>query len=92
MKYHLKFSIASIAVLTNLTIMVQVLRAANIGDSGFVVIRDGTVYRKSIPMVYGFNFPLQIERGEDPSRLIQVAFGLLANGASILKAKIDMNL
>ncbi|XP_078164715.1 protein phosphatase 2C family protein isoform X2 [Carex rostrata] len=49
----------------------QVLRAANIGDSGFMVIRDGTVYRKSIPMVYGFNFPLQIERGEDPSRLIQ---------------------
>lgn len=49
----------------------QVLRAANIGDSGFVVIRDGTVYRKSTPMVYGFNFPLQIERGEDPSRLIQ---------------------
>ncbi|KAJ4820324.1 hypothetical protein LUZ62_032890 [Rhynchospora pubera] len=49
----------------------QVLRAANIGDSGFVIIRDGTVYRKSNPMVYGFNFPLQIERGEDPSKLIQ---------------------
>lgn len=49
----------------------KVVRAANIGDSGFVVIRDGKVYRKSTPMVYGFNFPLQIERGEDPSKLIQ---------------------
>ncbi|KAJ3673760.1 hypothetical protein LUZ60_005752 [Juncus effusus] len=49
----------------------QVLRAANIGDSGFIIIRDGKVYEKSNPMVYGFNFPLQIERGEDPSKLIQ---------------------
>lgn len=45
---------------------------ANIGDSGFIVIRDGTVYKRSTPMVYGFNFPLQIERGDDPSKLIEV--------------------
>lgn len=24
-------------------------------------------------MVYGFNFPLQIQRGDDPSKLIQVS-------------------
>jgi len=47
----------------------------NIGDSGFVIIRNGTVYEKSTtPMVYGFNFPLQIERGDDPSKLMQVIF------------------
>jgi hypothetical protein len=57
--------------------MSQVLRAVNIGDSGFVVIRDGAVYMKSTPMVYGFNFPLQIERGEDPSKIVQVTFGSL---------------
>ncbi|WOK97622.1 putative protein phosphatase 2C BIPP2C1 [Canna indica] len=49
----------------------QVLHVANIGDSGFIVIRNGTVFRRSTPMVYGFNFPLQIERGEDPSRYIE---------------------
>nr|XP_010926263.1 probable protein phosphatase 2C BIPP2C1 [Elaeis guineensis] len=50
----------------------QVLHAANIGDSGFIVIRNGAVFKKSTPMVYGFNFPLQIERGEDPSKYIEV--------------------
>lgn len=49
----------------------QVLHAANIGDSGFIVIRNGTVYKRSTSMVYGFNFPLQIERGDDPSKLIE---------------------
>ncbi|XP_042395064.1 probable protein phosphatase 2C BIPP2C1 [Zingiber officinale] len=49
----------------------QDLHVANIGDSGFIVIRNDTVFRKSTPMVYGFNFPLQIERGEDPTRYIE---------------------
>ncbi|KAG6469928.1 hypothetical protein ZIOFF_070863 [Zingiber officinale] len=49
----------------------MVLHVANIGDSGFILIRNGTVFRKSTPMVYGFNFPLQIERGEDPSKYIE---------------------
>ncbi|KAH7656256.1 Protein-serine/threonine phosphatase protein [Dioscorea alata] len=49
----------------------QVLHVANIGDSGFIIIRNGKVYNKSSPMVYGFNFPLQIQRGDDPSKLIQ---------------------
>ncbi|CAN6318700.1 unnamed protein product [Urochloa humidicola] len=49
----------------------QVLQASNIGDSGFLVIRNGEVYDKSKPMVYGFNFPLQIEKGDDPLKLVQ---------------------
>jgi hypothetical protein len=36
------------------------------------VIRNGEVYEKSKPMVYGFNFPLQIEKGDDPLKLVQV--------------------
>ena len=52
--------------------MLQVLQASNIGDSGFLVIRNGEVYEKSKPMVYGFNFPLQIEKGDDPFKLVQV--------------------
>ncbi|CAD5194816.1 unnamed protein product [Musa acuminata subsp. malaccensis] len=50
----------------------KVLHVANIGDSGFIVLRNGTVFRRSTPMVYGFNFPLQIERGDDPSRYIEM--------------------
>ncbi|CAN6324150.1 unnamed protein product [Urochloa humidicola] len=49
----------------------QVLQASNIGDSGFLVIRNGEVYERSKPMVYGFNFPLQIEKGDDPLKLVQ---------------------
>jgi hypothetical protein len=52
--------------------MLQVLQASNIGDSGFLVIRNGEVFKKSKPMVYGFNFPLQIEKGDDPLKLVQV--------------------
>ncbi|KAF9610302.1 hypothetical protein IFM89_021972 [Coptis chinensis] len=49
----------------------QILHVANIGDSGFIVIRNGTVFRKSSPKVYGFNFPVQIAKGIDPSELIE---------------------
>ncbi|XP_044490314.1 probable protein phosphatase 2C BIPP2C1 isoform X2 [Mangifera indica] len=50
----------------------QTFHAANIGDSGFVIIRHGTVFKRSSPMVHEFNFPLQIERGDDPSKLAEV--------------------
>nr|CAB3501753.1 unnamed protein product [Digitaria exilis] len=49
----------------------QVLHASNIGDSGFLVIRNGEVYKKSNPMTYGFNFPLQIEKGDNPLKHVQ---------------------
>ncbi|KDP27378.1 hypothetical protein JCGZ_20202 [Jatropha curcas] len=49
----------------------QALHVANIGDSGFVIIRNGTVFKKSSPMVHEFNFPLQIEKGDCPSELIE---------------------
>ncbi|KAF6149185.1 hypothetical protein GIB67_026041 [Kingdonia uniflora] len=49
----------------------QTLHVANIGDSGFMVIRNATVLRKSSPMLHGFNFPLQISGGVDPLELIE---------------------
>ncbi|XP_042426271.1 uncharacterized protein LOC122014157 [Zingiber officinale] len=64
----------------------QVLHVANIGDSGFILIRNGTVFRKSTPMVYGFNFPLQIERGEDPSKYIETYKIGLCEGDVIVTA------
>ncbi|KMZ66594.1 putative Protein phosphatase 2c [Zostera marina] len=63
-----------------------VLHAANIGDSGFWVLRNGVVFRKSTPMVYGFNFPLQIERGDDPSKIIQMYAIELEEGDVIVTA------
>ncbi|XP_024366809.1 probable protein phosphatase 2C 55 [Physcomitrium patens] len=45
----------------------QTLRVANVGDSGFVVVRDSTVVARSEPMIRGFNFPYQIGTdGDDP--------------------------
>ncbi|KAL8143582.1 hypothetical protein V2J09_016614 [Rumex salicifolius] len=36
------------------------IRAINVGDSGFVVIRDGSTVFHSPPQQYGFNFPYQL--------------------------------
>ena len=47
---------------------------ANIGDTGFLIIRHGAVFQRSSPMVYEFNFPLRIEKGDDPSELIEVHY------------------
>ncbi|KAL0917519.1 hypothetical protein M5K25_012585 [Dendrobium thyrsiflorum] len=49
----------------------QALHVANIGDSGFIVIRDAHVFKRSSPMLYGFNFPMQIESGDNPSKYIE---------------------
>ncbi|GAB4838330.1 hypothetical protein Ancab_027860 [Ancistrocladus abbreviatus] len=49
----------------------QVLHVANIGDTGFCLIRNGFVYHKSSPMAYEFNFPLQIGRGDDPLEVLE---------------------
>lgn len=46
----------------------QTLHVANIGDSGFLVVRNGEVLARSTPMQRGFNFPYQIgSDGDDPS-------------------------
>lgn len=50
----------------------QVLHVANIGDSGFMVIRNGAVLKRSSSIVYDFNFRLQIKRGDNPSDFIEV--------------------
>ncbi|KAM1204108.1 hypothetical protein ACFX2J_019840 [Malus domestica] len=49
----------------------QALHVANIGNSGFIIIRNGAVFQKSSPMVHEFNFPVRVERGDDPSELIE---------------------
>ncbi|KAH6554851.1 hypothetical protein KP509_1Z301900 [Ceratopteris richardii] len=54
------------------------LHIANIGDSGFIVVRDGKVLTKSKPMQHGFNFPYQIGiDGDDPydAEAVKVASG-----------------
>ncbi|PSS26216.1 Protein like [Actinidia chinensis var. chinensis] len=49
----------------------QALHVANIGDSGFIVIRNGAVYEKSSPGFYEFNFPYQIRSGDIPLELMK---------------------
>ncbi|XP_020222293.1 probable protein phosphatase 2C 62 isoform X2 [Cajanus cajan] len=49
----------------------QVLHAANVGNTGFIIIRDGSIFKKSTPMFHEFNFPLHIVKGDDPSELIE---------------------
>ncbi|KAM7266003.1 hypothetical protein ACFE04_003686 [Oxalis oulophora] len=49
----------------------QTLHAANIGDSGFLIIRNGLVFKRSSPMFHEFGFPVRIEKGDDPSELTE---------------------
>ncbi|XP_044947868.1 probable protein phosphatase 2C BIPP2C1 [Hordeum vulgare subsp. vulgare] len=64
----------------------QVLHVSNIGDSGLLVIRNGQVYTQTKAMTYGFSFPLQIENGVDPSRLVQNYAIDLQEGDTIVTA------
>ncbi|KAG6417512.1 hypothetical protein SASPL_119694 [Salvia splendens] len=51
------------------------LRAANFGDSGFMVIRRGSVIFRSPAQVWGFNVPYQLEGRlrEGPGRAEEMA-------------------
>lgn len=51
-------STACIIALTN-----QGIHAINLGDSGFIVIRDGSTVFRSPVQQYGFNFPYQLASG-----------------------------
>lgn len=57
---------------SSLAIYLQALHAANVGNTGFVIIRDGPIFKKSTPSFHEFGFPLQIVKGDDPSEIIEV--------------------
>jgi protein phosphatase PTC7 len=43
-----------------------VLHAANVGDSGYIIIRNGKILFESTPQQHGFNFPFQLQyQGQD---------------------------
>ncbi|CAN8327257.1 unnamed protein product [Cochlearia groenlandica] len=62
------------------------LNIANIGDSGFLVIRNGTVLQKSSPMFHHFCFPLQIRQGDDVLKLAEVYHVSLEEGDVVITA------
>lgn len=64
----------------------QVLNVANIGNSGFIIIRDGIIYKRSSPMVHEFNFPVLIEGGDTPSELMECYSIELDEGDVIVSA------
>ncbi|KAI3803836.1 hypothetical protein L1987_31998 [Smallanthus sonchifolius] len=49
----------------------QVLHVANIGDTGFLIIRHGAIYKKSSPSLHEFHFALQVEDSDDPLQLVE---------------------
>lgn len=66
----------------------QTLHVVNLGDSGFIVIRGGSVIVKSSPMTHGFNFPYQIERGDDPSLLLE-SYDITLNDGDVIVTATD---
>ncbi|XP_019171469.1 PREDICTED: probable protein phosphatase 2C 71 isoform X2 [Ipomoea nil] len=75
-KVVLKLSVAKVESPGSSTALIahfdgQAFHVANIGDSGFMIIRNGVIYKKSSPMLHEFNFPMQIESGDDPSQVVE---------------------
>ncbi|VFQ78217.1 unnamed protein product [Cuscuta campestris] len=64
----------------------RVLHVANIGDSGFMIIRNGVVYKMSDPMLHEFNFPILIGRDCDPSGIVQEYKSELEEGDVVVTA------
>ncbi|XP_056163305.1 probable protein phosphatase 2C 71 isoform X1 [Syzygium oleosum] len=64
----------------------QVLHVANIGNSGYIIIRDGMIYKRSSPMVHEFNFPVLMEGGDTPSELMECYSIELDEGDVIVSA------
>ncbi|XP_034200746.1 probable protein phosphatase 2C 62 isoform X1 [Prunus dulcis] len=67
----------------------QALHVANIGNSGFIVIRNGAVFKRSSRMVHEFNFPIQIERGDDPSKLIEMRYRIDLDDGDVIVTATD---
>ncbi|KAJ9538309.1 hypothetical protein OSB04_031042, partial [Centaurea solstitialis] len=49
----------------------QALHVANIGDTGFLIIRHGAIFMKSSPLLHEFHFSLQVDSFEDPLQLVE---------------------
>nr|GEU32998.1 probable protein phosphatase 2C 62 [Tanacetum cinerariifolium] len=49
----------------------QALHVANIGDTGFLILRHGAIHRKSSPLLHEFHFALQVEDSDDPLQLVE---------------------
>lgn len=49
----------------------QALHVANIGDTGFLIIRHGAIYKKSSPLLHEFHFSLQVDECDDPLQLVE---------------------
>lgn len=57
------------------------LHAANVGDSGFMVVRENEIVFKSPPQQHSFNFPYQLgpkEKGYQTPNDAQVSSQMLA--------------
>ncbi|CAA6667431.1 unnamed protein product [Spirodela intermedia] len=64
----------------------QGINAINLGDSGFMLVRDGSVVFQSPPQQHDFNFPYQLESGNlsDPPSSAQVFTVPVAAGDAIV--------
>ncbi|XP_047315123.1 probable protein phosphatase 2C 62 isoform X2 [Impatiens glandulifera] len=64
----------------------QVLRVANIGDSRIIVIRNNSIYKRSLPMHHEFNFPLLIGNGDNPFKFVEEDMIELDDGDVVITA------
>ncbi|XP_023751115.1 probable protein phosphatase 2C 62 [Lactuca sativa] len=64
----------------------QALHVANIGDTGFLIIRHGAVYKKSSPLLHEFHFALQVENLDDPLHLVEEHIIELDEGDIVVSA------
>jgi hypothetical protein len=57
---------------SSIAIYLQALHAANVGNTGFIIIRHGSIFKISNTMFHEFSFPIHIVKGDDHSEIIEV--------------------
>ena len=82
LKREEKYEVPQFLVQMGVGMRWQKLHSANLGDSGFMVIRNGRTLFKSPPQQQSFNFPYQLgsEGGNSPDQAdVRTAFCLSAS-------------
>ncbi|KAL8144370.1 hypothetical protein V2J09_017402 [Rumex salicifolius] len=64
----------------------EVLQVANIGDTGFIILRNGFVHESSSPVMHEFYLPVQIGSSDDPLQVVEEHQVHLEDGDAIIIA------
>lgn len=86
MEAHMRTELKGSCTATLASLHGERLCVANIGDSGFVVVRGGEIVAQSLPMHHGFDLPFHIghDAGDEPSCAMEYCVDVQPGDALVL--------